>query len=156
MVSSIQELKNQFINEIFTFKRLPERTIEFSKFLATFSKRNQEAQKVLDALVKRIIIPQKSFIIAEYKNQVVGCLTGILDPHGFLYVVDVLVHPDFRSQKIATSLFFKIIKEWGIPNQAKVIWLQVEIDNKEAMNLYKNLGLKKTYSYYYLEKRIRT
>lgn len=152
MIASIQELRNEIINDSFSYIFYSERINIFSTFLAKYSKRNQHAQSVLEALAYRIVIPQKRFIVAEYKNKVVGTLMGILDPHGFLYIADVLVDPEVRRQKIATSLFFKIINEWGLPNGVKTIWLQVEIENREAMELYKKLGFKKAYSYYYLEK----
>ncbi len=154
MINSAQELIDEKINEEFTYIVHSERTNKYSNFMAKFTLRNQEAQKVLGELSNRIIIPQKRFIIAEYDNKVIGTLTGILDPHGFLYIVDVLVHPDFRRQKIATSMFFSIINKWGMLNDVKTIWLQVETENIEAMNLYSNLGFKKAYSYYYLEKNI--
>ena len=51
-------------------------------------------------------------------------------------------------------MLFIIINQWGIPNEVKTIWLQVETENNEAMNLYSNLGFKRAYSYYYLEKSI--
>jgi ribosomal protein S18 acetylase RimI-like enzyme len=154
MITPVQQLKNEEINKKFTYLILTERVNKYSNFLANFSHRNLEAQKVLDALSNRITIPQKRFIIAEYGNKVVGALTGILEPHGFLYIVDVLVHPDFRRLKIATSMFFSIINQWSLPNGIKTVWLQVETENLGAMNLYSKLGFKKAYSYYYLEKSI--
>ncbi len=152
MINSVQELKNENINENFTYFFHSERLKEYSQFLAKFSNRDQEAQHVLEALYNRIIIPQKRFIIARYKKEIIGTLTGILDNLGFLYIVDVLVHPDFRRQKIATSMFFSLINNWCIPNKIKTIWLQVETENNEAINLYSKLGFKRAYSYYYLEK----
>ncbi|MFX1419294.1 MAG: GNAT family N-acetyltransferase [Promethearchaeota archaeon] len=152
MIISVQELKREIINEEFKYNFYFERVNDFSNFLAQYSNRDKQAQNVLDALAKRIKIPQKRFMIAKKNNKVIGTLMGILDPLKFLYIVDVLIHPDFRQQKIATSMFYKLIKEWGIPNGVKMIWLQVETENPIAMNLYKNLGLKKAYSYYYLEK----
>lgn len=152
MIASIQELRNEIINDRISYIFYSERVNKFSNFLAEYSKRNQHAQNVLKTLTNRILIPQKCFIVAEYEKRVVGTLMGILDPHGFLYIADVLVDPDVRRQKIATSLFFEIINKWGMPNGVKTIWLQVEIENKEAMDLYKKLGFKKAYSYYYLEK----
>jgi len=154
MICSIEDLISKSINDKFTYLIHSERGIEYSKFLAMYSHRNQEAQIVLEALSNRIIIPQKRFIITEYENRVIGTLTGILDPHGFLYIADVLVHPEFRRQKIASSMLFSIINEWDIPNEIITIWLQVEAENNEAMNLYTNLGFKRAYSYYYLEKSI--
>ncbi|MFX1501326.1 MAG: GNAT family N-acetyltransferase [Promethearchaeota archaeon] len=152
MITSIQELKNELINDKFSYILNSERVAKFSTFLAKYSKRNQSAQKVLDALSDRIIVPKKCFIMAKYEKKVVGTLMGIIDPHGFLYIADVLVHPDVRQHKIATSMLFTIINNWALQNEAKSIWLQVEIENKEAMSLYKKLGFKKAYSYYYLEK----
>ncbi len=156
MIASVQDLRNETINEEFTYVYYSERVKEFSNFLAGYSERDQDAQKVLDAIANRIVIPQKCFIIAKSENRVVGTLMGILDPLGFLYIADVLVDPDVRKQNISTSMFFKIIKEWGIPNGVKKVWLQVESENKEAMNLYTKLGLEKAYSYYYLEKSLKT
>ena len=49
---------------------------------------------------------------------------------------------------------YLIIKFYLIPNEVNKIWLQVETENEEAMKLYTNLGLKKAYSYYYLQKSL--
>jgi ribosomal protein S18 acetylase RimI-like enzyme len=155
MINSIQELRNEKINDNFTYIIESERIKEYSQFLGEHSSRNQEAQNVIEVLSKRIIIPQKRFILAKDQNKVIGTLTGILDRHGFLYIVDVFVYPDLRRQKIATSMFFSLINEWSIENRIKTIWLQVESENHKAINLYSNLGFKKAYSYYYLEKNIK-
>jgi len=154
LIASLQELRNETINEEFTYYFHSKREKEVSNFLGRHTNRNQSAQKVLNALANRIIIPQKCFITAKNKNKVVGTLMGILDPNGFLYIADVLVEPNLRQQNIAKSMFFKIINDWAIPKGVKKIWLQVEIENKEAMNLYTKLGFDKAYSYYYLEKRL--
>jgi ribosomal protein S18 acetylase RimI-like enzyme len=155
MISSMHELKNEEINENFTYFIESDRLNEYSQFLAKYSSRNKEEQYILEALSKRIIIPKKHFIIARNKNEVIGTLTGILDPHGFLYIVDVFVHPDLRRQKIATSMFFSLINKGDIKNEIQTIWLQVETENHNAMKLYLNLGFKKAYSYYYLEKSMK-
>jgi len=152
LVGSAQELRNREINEKFTYIFYSKRKKVISSFISKYSKRDQSAQKVLDALANRIIIPQKRFIIAKHENKVVGTLMGILDPHGFLYIADLLIAPNFRKQYVATSMLFKIISDWAIPNGVKTIWLQVEIENNEAMSLYTKLGFEKAYSYYYLEK----
>lgn len=156
LIASAQELRNEAINEEITYIIYSKREKVISNFLGKYSKRDQSAQKVLDTLANRIVIPQKRFIIAEHENTVVGTLMGILDPHGFLYIADVLVAPNFRKQYIATSMFFKIINDWAIPNGVNTIWLQVEIENNEAMNLYTKLGFEKAYSYYYLEKSLES
>ncbi|MFX0134086.1 MAG: GNAT family N-acetyltransferase [Candidatus Hodarchaeota archaeon] len=154
MITSVQDLKNESINKDFIYDLQPQRIKEFSNFLASHSKRDREAQNVLDALANRIIIPQKCFLMAKYENKIIGTLMGVLDPDGFLYIADMLVDPDFRRKTIALSMFFKITKEWGIPNGVNKIWLQVESENNEGVNLYKKLGFKRAYSYYYLTKTL--
>jgi ribosomal protein S18 acetylase RimI-like enzyme len=156
MITSVQNLKNESINKDFTYDLRAQRVKEFSNFLASHSKRDQEAQNVLDALANRIIVPQKCFLMAKYENKTVGTLMGILVPYGFLYIADMLVDPDFRRRTIATSMFFTIIKEWGIANGVNKIWLQVESENNEAVNLYAKLGLRRAYSYYYLTKNLES
>ncbi|MFW9988500.1 MAG: GNAT family N-acetyltransferase [Candidatus Odinarchaeota archaeon] len=154
MIISIQELTKKPVNDKFSYLFYSNRVTKFSSFLAKYSKRDQYAQNVLEALASRIIVPKKCFIVAEYEKKVLGTLMGILDPHGFLYIADVLVHPDFQQQTIATSMFFKLINNWAISNGVEIIWLQVEIENKRAMSLYKKLGFKIAYGYYYLEKSL--
>lgn len=152
MASLIVNLKNESLNEDFGYYFQKERTNEISEFLAKYSKRDNKEQKVLVELSNRIIIPQKIFVVARENNNIIGTLMGILVPQGFLYISDVLVHPNFRKKKIATTLFFKVIKDWGVLNGAYLIWLQVEIDNDKAIRLYKKLGLVVVYNYYYLTK----
>jgi ribosomal protein S18 acetylase RimI-like enzyme len=152
MVISIKELRKETINKDFSFDFHSERVKKVSDFLATYSSRDLNAQIVLNALYNRILIPKKQHLTVEWNNTVVGTVTGILDPHGYLYIADMLVHPEFRERNIATSMFYKLINFWGLPNRAKKIFLQVESENTKAVKLYTKLGLKKAYSYYYLEK----
>ncbi len=152
MVAPIPQLKTGEINDNYTYNFYFNRIKEFSDFLAIFSKRDDEAQQILKELTYRIIIPKKCFIVARDKNKIIGTLMGVLDPREFLYIADVLVHPDYRQNGLATSLFFKVIKDWALPKGAKTVWLQVETDNDKALNLYQKLGMKIAYRYYYLQK----
>lgn len=155
MISPIQELKNEMLSKEFTYVLHSKRVPEFSNFLAKFSKRDKNAQRIIDKLSNRIIIPRTCFEISKYKNKVIGTLMGVLDPSGFLYIADVLVDPNFRQRGIATSMFFNIFREWRNYKGIQNVWLQVEIDNEKAMNLYTKLGMKKMYEYYYLKKDLR-
>ena len=151
MVAPIPNLKTGEINDKYIYNYIFNRMKEFSDFLAKFSKRDDEAQQILKELNHRIIIPKKCFIVARDKKKIIGTLMGVLDPRGFLYIADVLVHPDHRRNGLATSMFFKVIKDWALPNGAEIVWLQVEADNDKALNLYQKLGMKTAYKYYYLE-----
>ncbi len=149
---SLQEIKMAKINNEFNYEFHDMRVKEFSDFLARFSRRNEKEQAIIDKITKRMIIPKKLFIIARTQDEVVGSLMAVLNPQGFLYLGDVLVHPDYRRQKIATSAFLKLISEWAVPNGVNFIWLQVETENLGALTLYHHLGMKKIYSYYYMKK----
>lgn len=143
----LKEINNEINYELFN-----NRIDEFSSLLAKNTKRDEYQQEIIKEITSRINIPEKCFVIAKLEGRTIGTLMGVLDPQGFVYISDVLVVPEFRRQRIATSMFKTIIKEWAIPNGAKDIWLQVELENNNAMKLYHNLGMKKVYSYYYLRK----
>jgi len=149
---NIQEIKKTNINNDFKYEFHDIRVKEFSDFLARFSKRNEKEQVIIDEITQRMIIPKKLFIIARTQDEVVGSLMAVLNPQGFLYLGDVLVHPDYRRQKIATSAFLKLIYEWAVPKNVKFVWLQVEAENLGALTLYHHLGMKKIYGYYYMKK----
>ena len=94
-------------------------------------------------------------MLTKYQNEIIGTLLAVLVSQGYLYIGDVLVHPDYRRQKIASSMFNYLIKEWAVRNNVKTVWLQVEADNLNANKLYTKLGMKKIYSYYYMEKETK-
>ena len=81
---------------------------------------------------------------------------GILNPNGYIYMGDLLVDPDYRKQRLGTSLISKLLNDWAIPNGASNAWLQVEKENTNAIRLYENLGFKEGYNYYYLKKELWT
>lgn len=49
-------------------------------------------------------------------------------------------------------MFKTVSKEWALVNGAKKVWLQVELENSNALKLYENLGMTKIYNYYYLRR----
>lgn len=140
------------INDEFNYDIYNERINEFSSLLAKFTKRDSYQQEIIKAITNRIVVPKKCFILAKWKGEPIGTLMGVLNPHGYFYIADVFVVPEFRHQKVASSMLKTAIKEWAISNGAKNIWLQVELQNNNAMKLYKKLGMNKVYHYYYLRK----
>jgi ribosomal protein S18 acetylase RimI-like enzyme len=143
----IIERKNDF-----SYKILENRSVEFSEFLATFSKRNENEQIIIQEINQRILIPKKCYILAKENDKVVGTLFAVLVPQGYMYIGDVFVHPKYRRRNIATSLLQKLINEWILPNEVRKIWLQVEQNNTKALNLYRKFGMRKLYSYFYMKK----
>ena len=152
LLMQVQNLDLTHINNDFNYEIHDERINQFSSLLAKFTKRDKYQQEIIKEITNRIVVPKKCFVIAKWRDEAIGTLMGVLNPHGYLYIADVFVIPEFRHQKIASSMLKTVIKEWVISNGAKNIWLQVELQNNNAMKLYKNLGMNKVYSYYYLRR----
>ncbi len=150
LFANVNNIKRNSINREFEYELHFIRPKEISEFLALYSNRNRDQQKVINEITERIIVPKKCFLIARSQNEVIGTLMGVLIPQGYLYIADVLVDPKFRRRQVATSMMDEIINEWALQSGAKIIWLQVENDNHVALNLYNKLGMKKLYSYYYM------
>jgi ribosomal protein S18 acetylase RimI-like enzyme len=149
---SVEHLNLKDINEDYRYEIYNERVIKFSSLLSRFTKRDKFQQEVIKEITSRIVVPKKCFVIAKLEGEPIGTLMGVLNPHGYVYIADVFVIPEFRRKKIANSMLKTVIKEWAISNGAKNIWLQVELRNNDAMKLYENLGMEKIYSYYYLRR----
>lgn len=151
LISKIDEKKTNEINSNYSYEIYDQRIEVFSNFLATYSNKDKIQQEILNKIANRIKVPKKCFNLARIKNQVVGTLMGVLNPEGYLYLSDLVIHPDYRREKLATSLIHTLITQWAIKNKAKYIWLQVEEDNYNANKLYEKLGMKRLYHYYYLK-----
>ncbi len=154
LLMEVDKLDLSHINKDFTYEFYNERIKDFSSLLAKYTKRDKYQQEIIKEITSRIMVPKKSFVIAKLEGEPIGTLMGVLNPHGYIYIADVFVVPEFRRQKIASSMLKTVIKEWAISNGAKNIWLQVELENNNAMKLYRNLGMKKIYNYYYLRKNL--
>ncbi|MFX0043710.1 MAG: GNAT family N-acetyltransferase, partial [Candidatus Hodarchaeota archaeon] len=150
LFSEINEVNRSEINTEYNYEIYDRRTDVFSNLLATYTNKDKEQQKIIDEIVNRILISKKCFIISKMNEKVVGTLMGVLNPEGYIYLSDLLVVPDHRRNKLATSLILTLIDNWAVKNKAKYMWLQVEEENHNANRLYEKLGFKKVYHYYYL------
>jgi ribosomal protein S18 acetylase RimI-like enzyme len=148
----INEIESTPINNDFEYLLFNSRVDEISDFLSKYSRWNFEDQKIIQRINERIIIPIKCYMLTKYQNEIIGTLLAVLVPQGYVYIGDVLVHPDYRRKGIASSMFNYLVREWVVHNSVKTIWLQVEADNLNANKLYTKLGMKKIYNYYYMEK----
>ena len=148
----IDEIQREKINVDFEYTILDSRVEEISEFLANFSKRNEKEQKIIQKINQRIIIPKKCYMLTKHNNEIVGTLLAVLVPQGYMYIGDVFVHPDYRRQRVATSMLVKLIDKWTVAKGLKYIWLQVERNNIKALNLYFKFGMKKLYNYFYMKR----
>ena len=152
LISEINKIKRSEINRNYDYELHDNRVQDFSNLLARYTNKNEEQQEIISKISRRITIPKKCFVLARKKGKVVGTLMGVLNSEGYIYISDLLVAPDHRRNKIATSMIFTLINKWAVKNNAKYIWLQVEVQNHNANKLYEDLEFKKAYYYYYLKK----
>lgn len=147
----IDEIQSEKINNDFEYTFFDSRVKEISDFLTNFSKFNKEEQGIVQEINQRLIIPKKCYMIVKHNDDIIGTLLVVLVSQGFFYVGDVLVHPDFRRQGIASSMLIKLRDNWPLSSRIRTIWLQVEKMNKNALDLYHKLGMTKLYDYYYMK-----
>jgi len=147
---NINNLNIKYTNENYKYSFQNERKDDFSEFLSRLSLRSKEQQDIITKITQRIKIFQKCFIVVKSQDSVIGTLMSVLDLNGYLYLADIFVSPNYRNQGIAKSMIYKVTTDWVNPKYINMIWLQVEVENEKAINLYKSIGLKKLYSYYYL------
>ena len=152
LLMQVADLDLITINDEINYKIFDCRVDAFSSLLAKFTKRDKYQQEIIREITNRIVVPKKRFVLATSNREPIGTLMCVLNPHGYAYIADVFVVPEFRRQKIAISMLKTVIKEWAILNGAKSIWLQVELQNDYAMKFYKNLGMKEVYKYHYLRR----
>ncbi|MFX0026212.1 MAG: GNAT family N-acetyltransferase [Candidatus Hermodarchaeota archaeon] len=155
MGNHIKDILSLKVNKTIVYSFYNERTLEISDFLAENSARPEDQQIIIKEITQRIKIPKKCFIIAKIQDEIIGTLMGVLDQNGILYLADMVVDPNHRRKGIAISLLYKAIIEWALPKNVNFVWLQVEIVNKNAIDLYKKLGLKELYHYHYLKKELK-
>jgi ribosomal protein S18 acetylase RimI-like enzyme len=151
MGASITEISYLNLNNDFNYEIHNHRIKEFSQFSAKYSKRSLEHQKVIEEICMRINIPQKRFVLVKDGTEVIGTTMAVLNVNNLLYIADVLVHPNYRRNRIASSMLTKIIEDWALKNGIFKIWLQVENENENALAFYDNIGLKRLFNYYYLQ-----
>ncbi|HAF07105.1 MAG: GNAT family N-acetyltransferase [bacterium] len=99
---------------------------------------------------KGLLIPvEKSklktiLLVAEENARVVGFIWGNLIIYGFFrygIVEELFVKKEFRNKGIGRSLVKEIMKQFK-RLKVKVVFVTTEKENKEAIDLYKELGFK--------------
>jgi N-acetylglutamate synthase-like GNAT family acetyltransferase len=110
---------------------------------------NLETKKTIENMLKNI----RHKIISVYKveNKIfVGCGYGVIE-NGYIGLFDIIVKDEFRGNGYGKEIVKTILaraKENGI-NKA---YLAVVNNNSTAKNLYKNIGFKEIYKYWYRKK----
>ena len=101
--------------------------------------------------ILRAILPDKCYASLRIDGHILGCGLGVLQA-GYLGIFDIVIDSDHRGQGHGTLLMNALLA-WGQAQGAQTAYLQVLRDNEPALRLYKKLGFKEKYQYWY---RIKT
>jgi len=152
MISTIQDLTFPFIETNYAYSFYDKREKEFANFLTDYTHWSNQEQEVITILTNRINIPDKKFEIVRSNGVVIASMMGVLVRNAYLYIADVLVHPNYRRKGIASTMLYRLLHELAYEKGVKIVWLQVEADNQKALNLYKKIGMNPVLEYSYLKK----
>lgn len=110
------------------------------------SDHQDESPRIRQAIMMRSALP-KRFAQLVIDNQVAGVGIGILCEE-WVGLYSIATAPDFRKRKVATRISHALL-DWGQRMNADHAYLQVEVDNNPALDLYRNLGFIHCYRYWY-------
>jgi ribosomal protein S18 acetylase RimI-like enzyme len=80
-------------------------------------------------------------------GQHAGCGLGVVQDD-LLGLFDIVVAPEFRRKGYGKKLVSAIMN-WGKAHGAQTAYLQVMLDNPAGLALYRDLGFKEIYKYWY-------
>ena len=118
-----------------------------SEWLNTFVQVNEAPTSQTHREILRRIIPQQCFGTLVKENRPVACGLGVLDGD-YLGLFDLVTAPAERRKGYGRELVTNILS-WAALHGAKTAYLQVVADNRPALSLYKEIGFKEIYKYWY-------
>jgi ribosomal protein S18 acetylase RimI-like enzyme len=98
------------------------------------------------AMVQSLVQPT-CFSHIEDRGRIVACGMAVLEQN-VVWLFDITVHEDFQRRGFGTQLIYSLLR-WGKNSNADQGYLQVMRENKPALALYKKLGFKELYKYWY-------
>jgi GNAT superfamily N-acetyltransferase len=121
--------------------------VQWLKNIKLFLNQSAKRTQFQEAVIRRIMIPNKFFYFIKSDTNTVGITLGVHE-RGNLGIYSFVVDPKLRKKGIGT-LFMSYIIKWCQKNSIKTIYLQVEKENHPALNLYKKIGFQTIYDYHY-------
>jgi ribosomal protein S18 acetylase RimI-like enzyme len=100
----------------------------------------------LRSMLENIIQPRCLASIQD-GDSIVACGLGVMDERT-VGLFDIVVDEDFRGKGFGRRVLDGILY-WAKTNGAETAYLQVMVDNKNALALYQKLGFKELYRYWY-------
>ena len=93
------------------------------------------------------IVPERRFVLLEGEDGVAGTALAVLED-GWAGIFDVVVRPDLRGRGLGRLLMERTLAE-AASGGAERSYLQVLGDNAPAVSLYRSLGYRVAYPYWY-------
>lgn len=114
-------------------------------FASSHRERATATQRI--SLMTRSKMPRK-FAQIRYGNEVVSVGLGMVS-HGWLGLFRIGTLAEHRQEGLASSLSDALLEWAAVQHKARIAFLQVEIDNVQAKNMYAKLGFEHCYTYWY-------
>jgi ribosomal protein S18 acetylase RimI-like enzyme len=113
----------------------------------------EQAQKPAYREILQHIFLKRCFLTISLNEKPVCCGLGVIDG-AYLGIFDIAVSPKYRGWGFG-RLAMEGILEWGKMNCAETAFLQVFLGNTLALKLYRKMGFKEAYKYWYRIKDCR-
>lgn len=103
-------------------------------------------QPVYEAIMRQVMTP-KCLVSIQHDLKTVAVGLGVLEGK-YIGIFDLVVDPAVRRKGLARMVMDAIL-HWGRQNGAETAYLQVLTDNDPALQLYRSMGFREIYRYWY-------
>ncbi len=124
---------NKWIDSVINFNKIEEKNI------ITFK-----------GILKNIA-GEKIVVYKKAENEIAGCSFGVID-NNYVGIFDIVVKESERGKGYGKEIVETILSE-AKKKEVTNSYLQVMLDNPIALKLYKKLGFKEIYKYWYRKKQ---
>ena len=114
-----------------------------------FSKQKNMSQhdfEIHNTIINKIELPKAFLLVYDIKD-IIGFGLGVLE-HKYIGVYDILVDELHRNKGIGFRIMSSLL-HWGKSRGAEYSYLQVMMNNKAGLGLYKKFGYREVYKYWY-------
>ena len=106
-------------------------------------------QKTFRQMLDKVMV-DTVYCSISYEGKTVACGSAAIE-QGYALIQNIIVDESVRGQGFGKKLFGSLLKK-AFEMGAQHSYLQVVQTNNVALNLYKQFGFKKEYSYWYMKK----
>ncbi|MBN1181482.1 MAG: GNAT family N-acetyltransferase [Bacteroidales bacterium] len=103
-------------------------------------------KSVLRKIIDKISLP-KCVLTVKQESKIIGCGLGVLEDK-YIGLFDIAVDSQYRNNGFGLLIVTNLLK-WGRIRAAEFGYLQVFTNNASAVRLYKKIGFKEEYRYWY-------